>query len=60
MCPRGEVKILWSSEESVGYEICLQCGKREGELQIGVPKAVAHHFNHRERVKVIIEKIKEK
>jgi len=56
--PRGEFKILWAGKESVGYEINLARGSHE-ELQINVPKTIAHNFRHRERVRVIIEKIQE-
>jgi len=55
--PRGEFKVLWASEESVGYEINLASGSKE-ELQISLPKTLAHLFKHRERVRVIVEKMR--
>jgi len=56
--PRGEFKVLWASDESVGYEINLASGSH-GELQISLPKTLAHLFRRRERVTVIIEKLRQ-
>jgi len=59
MCPRGEFKILWASEESVGYEIRTSRSGSKGELSVGIPKAVSHLYKEREKVRVILEKMPE-
>jgi len=57
MCPRGEFKVLWAAEDSVAYEIKVASGSHS-ELTVTIPKTIAHLFKKRERVRVIIEKLK--